>query len=42
MMEYIKALIISRELNKIKANNQQQFYNILCNKYNKGLEFLKQ
>ena len=39
MVEYIKKLILRKELNKIKASSEEQFYNILCNKYNKGLEF---
>ena len=39
MINYLIKLIIRRELNKIDAHNEAMFYNILCNKYNKGEEF---
>jgi len=36
MIQYIIKLIIRSELNKIHASSEAQFYDILCNKYNKG------
>jgi len=39
MIHYLIKLIIRRELNKIEASSESQFYDILCNKYNKRRVF---
>jgi len=39
MIDYILKLIIRKELNKIHASSEGQFYDILCNKYNKRRVF---
>ena len=41
MIKYLIKLIVRRELNKIGARSEGQFYEICCNKYNDGCEFLK-
>ena len=41
MIQYIIKLIIRNQLNRINANGEGQFYDILCNKYNNGNKFEK-
>ena len=34
MIKWIINIIVRRELNKIDAYSEEQFYDIVCNKYN--------
>lgn len=40
-MNWLIKIIVKRELNKINANSLEQFYDILCNKYNDRQSFKK-
>ena len=41
MIEWLIKIIVKRELNKISASSEAQFFDILCNTYNDGQLFKK-
>jgi len=41
MIKAIKRFIIRNELKKLNAKSEQQFIDMVCNKYNKGVSFWK-